>query len=563
MRKTAYKKINTIVSLMFIMVLAGLLLSCKKDQPPGHNADLAAPQFSIDLVEVKTGDLPGLHSAAYAVSEGKWLFAGGRIDGVHKFVHSSNGGTEPPTNAFPATEANTALWVIDPSKPQKAWSSPLSALPEKIAAHLSSTNTQYYQDGDTLFIVGGYGHNNGNDMVTHSELTAIKVKETIDAIINGQPVADYIQQIDSFTDCPGYADNEYKSCAAKISCETGPGWEECMKQGQAQCRTSQDESLNHCIDKVQNNDRQEFKDFKTSYYSKVTGGGMRKVGDVYYLVFGQQFDGLYSDNAGDYGKWPINQVYTESITAFHFQADPLSGDVLRVIKQDPALQEQPYHRRDLNVVDAMAPDGSARIAVLGGVFKPGETLAYEKPILIDHGEKVMDTTVSVVENYQQKMSQYETASVGLYSRTADSVNMMRIFLGGISMYKLDTASQKVVYDKNAPFIADITVLSHHQDKQTGKTTWSEYVRAKPMDYYLGADGEFIINPALKASDADLIDYDKIKSKTLLGHMYGGILASKPQSGSSSGAGSTASNKIFEVWLTPTAPAPSYWVNANP
>ena len=60
--------------------------------------------YSLELNSVSISGLPGLHSFAFGQSDGKWLIVGGRLDGLH---------ARQPFNAFPASNNNTSLYVVD------------------------------------------------------------------------------------------------------------------------------------------------------------------------------------------------------------------------------------------------------------------------------------------------------------------------------------------------------------------------------------------------------------------------------------------------------------------
>ncbi len=132
-------------------------------------------------------DLGGLQSYAFAQHEGKWLIVGGRLDGLHR---------RQPFAAFDEAGNNNQIIVIDPVKKQK-WSKDLSSLPVGIREQLSSTNMEFSQEGNYLYCIGGYGYSGTTgDHTTYAKLTAINVKETIEAIINGTSIADYFRQIE-------------------------------------------------------------------------------------------------------------------------------------------------------------------------------------------------------------------------------------------------------------------------------------------------------------------------------------------------------------------------------
>lgn len=143
-------------------------------------------EYSVELTPVIIPGLPGVHSYAFGQHEGKWLILGGRLDGIH---------ARQPFNAFPASQNNNEIFVIDAAS-QQFWTAPLAVLPTGIAEQLQSTNMNFYQDSDTLYIIGGYSFSaSANDHITHDKMTSILVSATIDAVINGSSYTDYFKQI--------------------------------------------------------------------------------------------------------------------------------------------------------------------------------------------------------------------------------------------------------------------------------------------------------------------------------------------------------------------------------
>ena len=103
------------------------------------------------------------------------MILGGRIDGLHK---------RRPFEAFKQNENNTNAFVIDPLK-NKTWSIPLNTLPSLIFEQLQSTNQEFHQRGNILYIIGGYGYSESKgDHITYPNLTAIDVDGLANAIIN-------------------------------------------------------------------------------------------------------------------------------------------------------------------------------------------------------------------------------------------------------------------------------------------------------------------------------------------------------------------------------------------
>ena len=142
--------------------------------------------YSIKLKPVTVPNLPGLHSFVVAQSGGKWLVIGGRKDGLH---------ARQPFNAFPAASNNTDIYVIDINS-QQFWLASVNSLATGLKEQLQSTNMNFYQDGDSLYIIGGYGYSNtALDHVTFPNLTSISVNGLISAIINSTTITPYFKQI--------------------------------------------------------------------------------------------------------------------------------------------------------------------------------------------------------------------------------------------------------------------------------------------------------------------------------------------------------------------------------
>lgn len=150
------------------------------------NLQAQTSPFSIVIESLDIPNLGGVHSFAFAQNDGKWLIIGGRLDGLHQ---------RQPFAAFNVAGNNNQLIVIDPINMQK-WSAPITSLPVSIQEHISSTNMEFYQEGDYLYFVGGYGYSaTAADHITYSNLTAIKVSDVINAVINQTSFTSFFRQI--------------------------------------------------------------------------------------------------------------------------------------------------------------------------------------------------------------------------------------------------------------------------------------------------------------------------------------------------------------------------------
>lgn len=142
--------------------------------------------FNIHLEPLDVPGLGGLQAYAFGQHEGKWLIVGGRLDGLHR---------RQPFAAFDLAGNNNQLIVIDPVTKSK-WTAPLTSLSVGLQEQLSSTNMEFHQDGNFLYILGGYGYNKESDeKITFPNLSAIDVPAVIHAIIDGTSFTSYFRQL--------------------------------------------------------------------------------------------------------------------------------------------------------------------------------------------------------------------------------------------------------------------------------------------------------------------------------------------------------------------------------
>lgn len=152
----------------------------------GLSSNAQTAPFSISLEAISVPDLGGLQSYAIGQANGKWLIVGGRLDGLHR---------RQPFAAFDVAGNNNQLIVVDPLTKQK-WTAPLSSLSVGLQEQLSSTNMEFHQNGNYLYVVGGYGYHAATaSKKTFANLTAIDVPAVINAVIAGTPFTAYFRQI--------------------------------------------------------------------------------------------------------------------------------------------------------------------------------------------------------------------------------------------------------------------------------------------------------------------------------------------------------------------------------
>ncbi|SIO03027.1 hypothetical protein [Algoriphagus halophilus] len=284
----------------------------------------------------------------------------------------------------------------------------------------------------------------------------------------------------------------------------------------------------------------------------VTGGDLIKLNGRFYLVFGQRFDGQYRA----FGGTDFTQEYTEEVRIFTLK--PGSLDILTYGTSTSPDPDQPFHRRDGNIIEDLDPStGQERITALGGVFPPGIIGGYDYPIYINGPQNPV-----VKKDVHQKFSQYECPIISIYDDEAENKSIYRTMFGGIGLYYYSQDSiQKTIYDKataqgrndGMPFVADISTFIESADG-----TYSEYINSEPIknNRLLGSSVTFIGNRNLesegKATSNGILKLSGLSNgeKVLAGYILGGIEAAAPLPDRPN-EGTWASNSIFAVYVTKT------------
>lgn len=185
-------------NLLFLLAFAALPAAAIFAQSPSVGDPSELP-FTLEMEEVTQDELPGLHSTAFAHWEGWWVFIGGRVGGLHGFF---------PFTAFPENEANTNIWLIDPTTGD-ARTFGVDGLNIPFHDPLKATNPQYAQDDENLYLCGGYGKDAATgDFVTQPVLTAVNLPQLVSAMLsNINPSAAFRQiQSEQFRVCGGEMD---------------------------------------------------------------------------------------------------------------------------------------------------------------------------------------------------------------------------------------------------------------------------------------------------------------------------------------------------------------------
>lgn len=141
--------------------------------------------YRVEIIADSIENLPALHSYVFAQNENEFLIIGGRKDGIH---------ARQPFAAFDEANKNTQAYVINTAT-KEVWNMALSGLSNALIEQLSSTNMNFHQENDTLYIIGGYGYSPTKaDHTTFDYITTVSINGLINAIKTKTNIAPYFKQ---------------------------------------------------------------------------------------------------------------------------------------------------------------------------------------------------------------------------------------------------------------------------------------------------------------------------------------------------------------------------------
>jgi hypothetical protein len=425
----------------------------------------AQQPFAVTIVDEPITAMPGIHSFAFAESNGKWLFIGGRKNGLHGFLTPF---------AFETQYANDTITVVDPVA-NVNWSASTASLPDSIREPIMSTNMEYHQEGNTLYMAGGYGWKiSANAFRTFPALTAIDINGLMNAVMTGGVINSYFRQI-------------------------------------------------------------------TDTNLAIAGAHLEKMDSTYYLVFGHRFNGSYhvADTLND-------QRYSNAVRTFQINDD---GTNISISNFQQSIDTANFHRRDYNLVPQIFPDRQFGFTAFSGVFRYGITRPFVNSVDI----KPMQFTVN--NTFTQNLNHYESAVMPVY----DSLNntMHSIFFGGMSMYYIDSTTQAQTLDTLVPFVKTISKVTRFAD-----STMTEYVLPITMPGFYGSDALFIPLPSVSTYHNSIINLNALSGVTKVGYIIGGINSPDANISSTSPESSTASTRVFAVYIDMTVLVPELKLSSD-
>ena len=440
--------------------------------------------YAIELHEVSLAPapVPTLHSVAAGNWQGQWVLLAGRTAGLHGLTGF---------NAFDPQAENREVWVIDPTTRQ-SWhkslleTNPASGLTADGVDSLSSVNSQFHQQDQTLLVVGGYGYKRS--------VAAYRTYDTL-----------------TFIDLPGLI-----------------GW---VKQPSG-AETSR------AVDHIQQ--------LRNAYF-QVTGGSLKRLHGEYQLVMGQNYTGSYRPF--------FNGIYTRQVRRFQVVAAS-EGWTVPAESMLATVPADAYRRRDLNVatiLQAGAQPGiyEERAVVFSGVFTL-EGGVWTVPVLIAPGGVVTMDNPTAPDTLRQGFQIYHSAKVGLFHRATREMHV--VMFGGITVLEHNSATGQFIADEQAPFTNQCGVVVRRQDGKFRQyflpTRFPLIQTPTGKELRFGANAEFFPAAGIPMLTAEVIDLTQLQGRTVIGHIFGGIVAD-----AGNGGPTGASGRVFEVVLTPASPPP--------
>jgi hypothetical protein len=344
--------------------------------------------FSVSLRPVSIPGLPALQGFAAARWNGKWILATGRRAGLHTISADSR-------NPFPPQQANDSIYLVDP-RAGTVHSASVRALSPRMMESLTVTNAQSYQDGDWLYLIGGYGAKAVTDsMRTMPYATGLYLPLLVPEVVRlkNPPVLPAAQASDA----------RFRVTGGQLLKMNGLYY---LAMGQL-------------FDGVYSGDPGAFSQFLQVYTERIS-------------ILSITPPALDPRSLAD---------------TFHLRVQ-----IVDTLRQDPNDPGTSYHRRDLNVVGAFTPGGGRRIAVYGGVFVPGRNEGYRYPLYVDQ-----DNRATVDSTFAQATSQYDCATLLLWD--AATQTMHTVLFGGIGGYAFNADSNRYVPVSRLPFVSTVSVIS--------------------------------------------------------------------------------------------------------
>lgn len=152
--------------------------SCTTTAVPLNVSLITLPSITLETIPVNS-ELPSLRDPVVANHGDNWLIVSGTTGNFHQFEN---------------TYFISSIYVYNPSTMQLySMSISNTNLPTAVKNQLASSNVEFLEDGDTLYIIGGFWTPDNLHWSTLNTITAIDIPGMIHAIINNNTnLASYV-----------------------------------------------------------------------------------------------------------------------------------------------------------------------------------------------------------------------------------------------------------------------------------------------------------------------------------------------------------------------------------
>ncbi len=272
-----------------------------------------------------------------------------------------------------------------------------------------------------------------------------------------------------------------------------------------------------------------FRKFEDTLF-QVTGGEIETLPSdgFVYLFGGHNFTGEYTKPDTP----SFTQEYTNELRKFKLTDDgtTISISDLQVLN-DTAI----FHRRDLNFEPVVFPGEEFGLVALSGVFQYEADWVWSHPVYIKEDDFELDTL------FDQLLNHYTCPVMTIYDST--TMTYFATLFGGIGQSYYNEDEDTIKQDLNVPFVNDISTIVRYADGTT-----EQVPMPISFDALLGSNMVFVLNTEIPHYENEVIKLHHIDGEIFAGYLFGGIHALIPNF-----TPSTASNRLFKVWLNYEAP----------
>ena len=274
-------------------------------------------------------------------------------------------------------------------------------------------------------------------------------------------------------------------------------------------------------------------------FFQVTGGGLERIGDEYQLIFGQNYEGRYRPM--------FDGVYTMQIR--RFRVDFSEGFTAPVESRVSTEAQDAFRRRDLNVLTILERGGvgifGERAVALSGVFTP-EVGVWTAPVIVGPDGSVAMQDPSLENSLKQAFQVYHCSKASLFNRVTNEAHML--LFGGLTVLERDATTGEYIRDDQVPFTNQCSVVVRDEAgrfQQFWLPTRFPEILADGKELRFGTNAEFFLSDEVPKLHPKVIDLAGIEQSTVIGHIFGGLVA---DAGNGGNTGSTG--RVFEVILNP-------------